>query len=68
MTQKKPVDRFKRFVALIALLHAQGFTLAQIAQQLGVHERTIYKWLSKERSVGPLALGALENLATKGGA
>lgn len=66
MTQKQPVDRFKRFVALVAMLHAQGFTFARIAQELGVHERTMYKWLSKQRKVGPLALGALENLVTKG--
>lgn len=65
MAQKQPVDRFKRFVACMTLLHGSGLSFASIAAELGIHERTLYKWLSKERKVGPLALGAMEALVAK---
>lgn len=66
MTQKRPTDPYKRFAAMMTMLYAQGFTNAAIADSLGVHERTIYKWVSKQRKIGPLLLGALELLVTKG--
>ena len=65
MTKERITDPYKRFCAFMAILYAQGHTNAAVAQLLGVHERTLYKWLSKQRPVGPLLLGALENLATK---
>lgn len=68
MTQKQPKDPYKRFAAYMAILYARGHTNASIADSLGVHERSIYKWVSKQRKVGPLLLGAIELLATKRGA
>lgn len=65
MTQKQPADRFKRFVACMTLLHGSGMPFSAIAAELGIHERTLYKWLSQERKVGPLALGAIEALVAK---
>lgn len=63
MPHKPPKNAYKQFCAYMALLYAQGFTNAAIASSLGVHERTIYKWVSKQRQVGPLLLLALEKLA-----
>lgn len=68
MAQKRSTDPYKRFTALMAILYAQGHTNAAIAEMLGVNERTIYKWISKQRPIGPLALGALMYLATNSGA
>ena len=65
MPQKRPKDPYTRFAGMMALLYAQGHTNADIAKMLGVHERTIYKWGSKQRRVGPLLLGALERVVTK---
>lgn len=65
MPHKQPKDAYKRFVAYMAMLYAQGRTNASIAAALGVHERTIYKWTSKQRQVGPLLLLALERLVVE---
>lgn len=65
MPHKQPKDAYKRFAGYMAILYAQGFTNASIALALGVHERTIYKWVSKQRKVGPLLLASLELLVTK---
>jgi transposase len=62
MPHKPPENAYKRFCAYMAMLYAQGRTNASIAKELGVHERTIYKWVSKQRQVGPLLLLALEKL------
>ena len=62
MPHKQPKDAYKRFAAYMAILYAQGRTNASIAAELGVHERTIYKWVSKQRQIGSLLLLALEKL------
>lgn len=64
MATKRSKDPYKRFSAFMAILYAQGHTNASIAAELGVSERSVYKWLSKERRVGPLLLGALERVVT----
>ena len=65
MTQKRTVEPYNKFVAYMTMLYAQGFTNASIAKLLGVNERTIYKWISKERKTGPLLLLALEKLVVE---
>jgi transposase len=66
MAQKQAVAPYKQFAVYMTMLYAQGFTNAAIAQKLGVNERTIYKWISKERKTGPLLLLALEKLVVEG--
>lgn len=65
MPHKPSKNAYKQFAAYMALLYAQGHTNVAIAKELGVHERTIYKWVSKQRQVGPLLLLALEKLVTQ---
>ena len=65
MTQKQAVEPYKKFAAYMTMLYAQGLTNVAIAQKLGVNERTIYKWISKERKTGPLLLLALEKLVVE---
>lgn len=65
MPHNPPKNAYKRYAAYLAMLYAQGWTNADIAGALGVHERSIYKWTSKQRQVGPLLLLALEKLVTE---
>jgi transposase len=68
MTQKQAQDAYKQFMGHLARLSWTGLTMAQIARELGVHERTIYKWTSRQRKVGPLLLLALERVVDEKGA
>lgn len=44
------------------LLNRLGLTNAEVGAALGVHERTVYKWLSGERPVPKTTYMALELL------
>lgn len=68
MTQKSPLQAHKQFLLLMKRLHKKGFTFVRVAQELGVHERTIYKWTYGERKVGPLVLLSMEKIAADHGA
>ena len=52
---------------LSRLLDRLGLTNAEVAQALGVHERTIYKWLSGERPVSATAMLALRLMLERKG-
>ena len=58
-------DDMARHDELSRLLDRLGRTNAEVAQALGVHERTIYKWLSGERPVPQTAMIALRLLVER---
>lgn len=47
---------------LAGLIAQTGMTRLEIVKYLGVHERTLYRWLAGEVPMPPMALRALELL------
>ena len=45
---------------LANIIEKRELLYREAAQLLGVHERTIYKWLARERRIPPMALRLLE--------
>lgn len=45
---------------LLNKLHKSGWNNAEISAELGIHERTLYRWTSGEVAVPIMALMALE--------
>lgn len=52
----------EKHARLHRLLNRLGLTNAEVGAALGVHERTVYKWLSGERPVPKTTYMALELL------
>jgi predicted transcriptional regulator len=68
MVTDNPEQNHKQFLGHMRRLSKAGLTYAQIAAALGVSERSIYKWVAKDRKVGPLLLLALERVVDERGA
>jgi DNA-binding transcriptional regulator YiaG len=49
------IERLEAYIAAFEM------TRAQVAEFVGVPERTLYRWLSGERRVNPLALRILDD-------
>lgn len=60
MAKKKMDDNTDLGVKLAKLLWDKQILNREAAALLGVHERTIYKWLSGERAMPPMAFRLLE--------
>lgn len=60
MAKKKMDDNTDLGVKLAQLLWDKQILNREAAALLGVHERTIYKWLSGERAMPPMAFRLLE--------
>lgn len=50
---------------MLYLLSKAGLDNRQVAHMLGIHERTLYKWLSGERRVPRMATLAMSNVALR---
>lgn len=60
MEKKKQDSNVDLGVKLAQLLWDKQILNKEAAALLGVHERTIYKWLSGERAMPPMAYRLLE--------
>lgn len=60
MAKKKMDSNTDLSIRLAHLLWEKQILNREAAALLGVHERTIYKWLSGERTMPPMALKLLE--------
>lgn len=60
MVKKKMDSNTDLGVQLARLLWEKQILNKEAAALLGVHERTIYKWLSGERAMPPMAMKLLE--------
>jgi transcriptional regulator with XRE-family HTH domain len=68
MAQNQIDKNHKQFLGYMRRLSQSHLTYAQIAAHLGVSERSIYKWVSKERKVSFVLLIAMEKVVEDRGA
>jgi len=55
----------KAVADMLGLLAKTGLDNRGVAKMLGIHERTLYKWLSGERRVPRMATQAMSNVALR---
>lgn len=60
------MNNLPEFKRMVAILWERGMTYSQIAKEIGVVERTIYKWLAGDRKV-PKTVINLMRVLTKAG-
>lgn len=58
----------KQFIGYMRRLSVSGLTYAEIAAALGVSERSIYKWVAKDRKVSSVLLIAMARVVEDQGA
>lgn len=68
MAQNQIDKTHKQFLGYMRRLSQSGLTYAQIAASLGVSERSIYKWVSKDRKVSSVLLIAMAKVVEDRGA
>lgn len=59
------MDNRKEFTGMVIKLWENGKTYAEIAKELGVVERTLYKWLSGERKISKTVMKLMTVLTAK---
>lgn len=60
------MDKNAEFKRMVVILWEGGMTYAQIAKEIGVVERTIYKWLAGERKVPQVVINLMRVLTKAG--
>jgi transcriptional regulator with XRE-family HTH domain len=56
----------KNLEFLVNKLHKRGWRMSEIAEELGINERTLYRWTSGEIAVPRIALLALTLIVKAG--